>query len=129
MEPERFRSSLLTGGVPVKIVDSRREVPESAPLGYLMMEPGDVGERLTASVFPRLRRRFRDDWRRFPTLGQEIARVLRESGIETDGYSSRAADRRTPGTGAWHAQSPGTKHLLRQGTPGAAPSRAFRHNF
>ena len=91
MEPERFRSSLLTGGVPVKIVDSRQEIPESAPLGYLMMERADVGERLTAAVFPRLRRRFRDDWRRFPTLAQEMARVLRESGIETEGYLFQAA--------------------------------------
>jgi hypothetical protein len=91
MEPERFRSSLLTGGVPVKIVQSRREVPESAPLGYLMMEAAVVGERLRAGVFPRVRRRFRDDWRRFPTLAQELARVLRDVGIETDSSSSRAA--------------------------------------
>jgi hypothetical protein len=91
MEPERFRSSLLTGGVPVKIVSSRRAVPESAPLGYLMMEAADVGERLTAGVFPRLRRRFLDDWRRFPTLDQEMARVLRDAGIPSDYYSSRAA--------------------------------------
>jgi hypothetical protein len=91
MEPERFRSSLLTGGVPVKIVESRREIPASAPLGYLMMEAADVAERLTAGVFLRLRRRFREDWRRFPTLAQEMARVLRDVGIETDRYSSRAA--------------------------------------
>jgi hypothetical protein len=91
MEPERFRSSLLTGGVPVKIVESRRQIPASAPLGFLIMEAADVGERLTAGVFPRLRRRFRDDWRRFPTLAQEMARVLRDVGIETDSYSSRAA--------------------------------------
>jgi hypothetical protein len=91
MEPERFRSSLLTGGVPVKIVDSSREVPASAPLGYLMMEAADAGERLTARVFPRLRRRFRDDWRRFPTLTQEMARALRDVGIEADACSSRAA--------------------------------------
>jgi hypothetical protein len=91
MEPERFRSSLLTGGVPVKIVGSRQEVPESAPLSYLMMEPGDVAGRLSGRVFPQLRRRFREDWRRFPTLSQEIARVLREAGIEAEGYSFRAA--------------------------------------
>jgi hypothetical protein len=91
MEPERFRASLLTGGVPVKIVASRQEVPKTAPLSYLMMEPGDVGERLNPSVFPRLRRRFRQDWRRFPTLSQEMARVLREAGIDTEGCSSQAA--------------------------------------
>jgi len=91
MEPERFRSSLLTGGVPVKIVDSRREIAKTAPLTYLMMEPGDVGAKLTESVFPRLRRRFWQDWRQFPTLGQEIARVLRADGIDTEARSSRAA--------------------------------------
>ena len=91
MEPERFRSSLLTGGVPVKIVPSRQQVPESAPLGYLMMEAADAGARLTAGAFPRLRRRFREDWRRFPTLAQELARVLRDVGIETDSSSTRAA--------------------------------------
>jgi hypothetical protein len=91
MEPERFRSSLLTGGVPVKIVGSRREIPQSAPLGYLMIEPADAGERLTSRVFPRIRRRFWDDWRRFPTLRQELARQLREVGIAIEGCSSRAA--------------------------------------
>jgi hypothetical protein len=91
MEPERFRSSLLTGGVPVKIVESKREVPASAPLAYLMMEAADVGERLTPRVFSRLRRRFRDDWRRFPTLAQEMARVLRDAGLEIDSYSCQAA--------------------------------------
>jgi hypothetical protein len=91
MEPERFRASLLTGGVPVKIIDSRREVPASAPLTYLMMEPGDVGERLTEQIFPRIRRRYWEDWRRFPTLSQEVAAVLREAGIDTGEYRYRAA--------------------------------------
>jgi hypothetical protein len=91
MEPERFRSSLLTGGVPVKIVDSRKAVPESAPLGYLMMELADVGARLTSAVFPQIRRRLRDDWRQFPTLRQEIARVWHEIAIDADGHSSLAA--------------------------------------
>jgi hypothetical protein len=91
MEPERFRSSLLTGGVPVKIVDSRHDVPKTAPLGYLMMEPTDVAERLTESVFHRLRRRLWRDWRCFPTLSQEIAGVLHEAGMDTKEYSSQAA--------------------------------------
>jgi hypothetical protein len=91
MEPERFRSSLLTGGVPVKIVDSRREIPKSALLSYLMMEPADLGERLSSRVFPRLRRLFWNDWRKFPTLRREIARALEEAGIDTGGCTSRAA--------------------------------------
>jgi hypothetical protein len=91
MEPERFRTSLLTGGVPVKIVESRGDVPGEAPLSYLMMEPRDVGGRLTARVFPRLRRRLWQDWRRFPTLVEELARVLREAGIEPGAAASQAA--------------------------------------
>lgn len=91
MEPERFRSSLLSGGVPVKVVNSRADVPSSAPLSYLMMGTKDVGERLKASVFPRLRARFLQDWRRFPTLGEEIARVLADVGILARGSASRAA--------------------------------------
>ncbi len=88
MEPERFRSSLLTGGVPIKIVESRREVPRSAPLAYLMFESADLGKRLTSQSFSRLRRRFRQDWKQFPTLSQELARVLTESGIVSESHSS-----------------------------------------
>jgi hypothetical protein len=91
MEPERFRSSLLTGGVPIKIVESREQIPKSAPLGYLMMEAALIGGRLNARVFPRLRRRFRDDWLAFPTLASELARALRAAGIATGSSESRAA--------------------------------------
>jgi hypothetical protein len=91
MEPERFRTSLLTGGVPVKIVGSRSEVPQTAPLTYLMMEPAQIRGRLTAGSFPRLRRLFRCDWRRFPSLSQELARFFREARIDPGGFSPRAA--------------------------------------
>lgn len=91
MEPERFRTSLLTGGVPVKIVESRAQIPGSVPLDYLMIEPAEVGERLALQDYPALRHRFRDDWRRFPMLHHELARVLREIGIKTSGKAARAA--------------------------------------
>jgi hypothetical protein len=91
MESERFRSSMLTGGVPVKIIESRLDIPETAPLSYLMMELGDIEGRLTASVFPRLRRLLRSNWRQFPTLTQEMARFLRQAEIQADSYASRAA--------------------------------------
>jgi hypothetical protein len=91
MEPERFRASLLTGGVPVKIVDSREQIPDSAPFSYLMMEPAEAGGRLTERVFTRLRRQYRDDWRRLPTLAQEMARVIRAVGIDLGRPSSSRA--------------------------------------
>jgi hypothetical protein len=61
------------------------------PLGYLVMEPALVGKRLSSRMFPRLRRRYRADWRAFPTLTAEIARALNEAGIETGDFKCRAA--------------------------------------
>jgi hypothetical protein len=46
---------------------------------------------LTTGAFPGLRRRFRDAWRRFPTLRQGLAGVLEEIGIGTGQSASRAA--------------------------------------
>jgi hypothetical protein len=93
MEPERFRTSLLTGGVPVKILESGLQTPEDVPLGYLMMDGADVGGRLTEAAFARVRRRYRDDWRGFPTLAAELARELQSVGIEVEdkGRAARAA--------------------------------------
>ncbi len=81
MEPERFRTSLLTGGIPIKVVNSRRAIPKTAPLAYLMMEAGEVGGRLTPGVFNQIRRRFCREWLQFPTLSEELARFLNEAGI------------------------------------------------
>ncbi len=81
MEPERFRTSLLTGGIPIKVVNSRKATPKTAPLGYLMMEAGEVSGRLTPGVFRQVRRRFCQDWLQFPTLSEELARFLHEAGI------------------------------------------------
>ncbi|MEJ7638897.1 MAG: hypothetical protein WKF75_13235 [Singulisphaera sp.] len=81
MEPERFRTSLLTGGIPIKVVSSRQMTPQTAPLSYLIMEAKEVGGRLTPGVFNQIRRRFCRDWLQFPTLSEEIARFLDEAGI------------------------------------------------
>jgi hypothetical protein len=91
MEPERFRASLLTGGVPIKIVESRAQIPETVPLSYLMMEPDELGERLARWAYPRILHRFRDDWRRFPMLHREMVSVLTELGIDAGHSTSRAA--------------------------------------
>lgn len=92
MEPERFRTSLLTGGVPIKVVLNRDEIPKSAPLSYLMLEAHEVVERMRESVFSRLRRVFWQDWGRFPTLAQELGRILNASGVPVHtAASARAA--------------------------------------
>jgi hypothetical protein len=91
MEPERFRTSLLTGGVPIKVVLSRCEVPRTAPLSYLMPEAHQVGDRLSDRVFERLRRLFRQDWGRFPSLRAEIGRVLEDADVAKADAPSWAA--------------------------------------
>lgn len=91
METERFRASLLSGGVPIKIVESRAEIPASVPLDYLMIERAEVAERLAGHTYAALLRRFRDDWRRFPMLHQELARVLGELGIDVGDAALLAA--------------------------------------
>jgi hypothetical protein len=91
MESERFRSSLLTGGVPIKIVESRADILRAAPLGHLILEPAEIEGRLTDAHFLPMRRRFWHDWRQFPTLSAGMARVLADAGIIEMGQSSRAA--------------------------------------
>jgi hypothetical protein len=91
MEPERFRASLLTGSVPVKILDSRDDVPPGAPFRYLMMEAEDVGERLRSGDFQRVRQRFWRDWGQSPLLSEELARVLLPSTAGARQECARAA--------------------------------------
>ncbi len=92
MEPERFRTSLLTGGVPIKIIDDRHQQPAGAPLDYLMIEAAEVGSIRSDHAFARLRRRFVQDWARFPSLAQELVTVLSEAGITLpDSSVTRAA--------------------------------------
>jgi len=76
MEPERFRASLLTGSVPVKILDSLEDAPPDAPFSYLMMDAEQVGPRMRNGNFQRVRSRFHADWQRAPILREELSRVL-----------------------------------------------------
>jgi hypothetical protein len=76
MEPERFRMSLLTGSVPIKVLDSSSDVPPEAAFTYLMMEAAEVGSRLRHGDFQRVRRRFWWDWQHAPLLSAELGRVL-----------------------------------------------------
>jgi hypothetical protein len=81
MEPERFRTSLLTGSVPIKVVGDSARVPKDAPFSYLMMEAAGLRSRLQPDLFPRVRQRFVRDFQAFPTLAQELASVLTEIGL------------------------------------------------
>jgi hypothetical protein len=91
MEPERFRMSLLTGGVPIKILDSRDEVPPEACFTYLMMEATEVGQRLRGGNYQRVRERFWWDWHHAPLLGAELGRVLGIASSDVELTQQRAA--------------------------------------
>lgn len=83
MEPERFRTSLLTGSVPVKVLFSRHGVPADAPFRYLMIEIGHLPERLRPSIFERVRARFRQDFRQMKSLTASLTEYLAEIGVVT----------------------------------------------
>jgi hypothetical protein len=91
MEPERFRMSLLTGSVPIKVLDSYAEVPPEACFKYLMMEAAEVGPRLRSGDFQRVRERFWWDWQRAPLLSTELGRVLGLACIGAEPAVPRAA--------------------------------------
>lgn len=91
LEPERFRTSLLTGGVPIKIVDSDLEIPPDAPFGYLMISLEELQSWASTTRFSTTLQRFRSDWRRLPTLTQGLREVLVEAGISSPPRESLAA--------------------------------------
>lgn len=99
MEPERFRTSLLTGGVPIKVIERGRSHPDQTPFDYLLIPKSDLG-RLAIENYPRLLRRFRDDWRGLPTLRDGLGAVLAESDDERSGSETRLAGTAKSGRGA-----------------------------
>lgn len=76
MESERFRMSLLAGGVPIKVVAKARPGGEAVPFDYLMIEREAVGRALKSLDFEQTRRRFREDFRRLKVLKAGLADYL-----------------------------------------------------
>ncbi len=81
MEPERFRTSLLTGSVPVKIMESRTVLPRAAPFDYLIVAEEDLPEWISKGPFDQVRQRFRQDFRQLPSLRDGLAAYLVQAGI------------------------------------------------
>jgi len=80
MEPERFRASLLTGGVPIKVVQGDQAPPAHTPFDYLLVPRNELA-RLAHEDFPSLLRRFQDDWRGLPTMRESLYSLLVETGV------------------------------------------------
>jgi hypothetical protein len=81
LEPERFRTSLLTGSVPIKVVSDSARVPRDAPFGYLLMNVDELGRRLLPDLFRRVRQRFASDFQARPTLTEGLTPVLTQLGL------------------------------------------------
>ncbi|APW60253.1 hypothetical protein [Paludisphaera borealis] len=90
MEPERFRSSLLTGGVPIKIVPRKQVPPAGSPFSYLLFSVDALYE-LSDQSFTELADRFRDDWRNLPTLEQGLRTLLGDPSLADASRHVRAA--------------------------------------
>ncbi|MBY0524007.1 MAG: hypothetical protein K2R98_11445 [Gemmataceae bacterium] len=105
MEPERFRMSLLTGGVPIKVVASKTELPEDLPFRYLLLRWEELPQRLRPEVFEQVRRRFRDDFMRIPSLAESLASFLTNFGLLPEAATTDPA-RVTPKAGASESHHP-----------------------
>ena len=81
MEPERFRTSLLTGGVPVKVIEDYQKVPENVPFRHLLVPRDALGERLTDDAFTRMRGLFRNEFLAMPSLADSFAKLLTAKGM------------------------------------------------
>lgn len=80
LEGERFRMSLLSGSVPVKVV-FEPDLPADLPFGELIVSEQDVAEWIRGGDFGRLRKRFRAEFLAFPSLADGISAYLRETDI------------------------------------------------
>ncbi|MCE9607991.1 MAG: hypothetical protein K8U03_24160 [Planctomycetia bacterium] len=76
LEPERFRASLLTGGVPIKVTLTSDRPPPKMPFDYLVLNIEQAVKQMQPKMFSDLRARYLAEWRSFPTLAQELARVF-----------------------------------------------------
>ncbi|MGH9801609.1 MAG: hypothetical protein ACRD82_14695, partial [Blastocatellia bacterium] len=80
LEGERFRASLLTGSVPVKIMLNNTSLPPDTPFSYLLVEENRLTEGLRALEFQQTRSRFVADFLSLPTLADSLSEVVNRIG-------------------------------------------------
>lgn len=89
MEPERFRTSLLTGGAPLKVVSPGFEPPAGAPFAEFLV-PWDELHRASKSDLSEVVALYRRRWRAMPTLCDGLADLLADLGLASPVPLSRA---------------------------------------
>lgn len=102
MEPERYRTSLITGGVPIKIMVSRDQVLPDAPFQWSMTGVDSIKSAMKGKDFSEMRTAFVKEWQTYPSLSQELESLLAELNLipemrltdpeRVNGKSSRPAN-------------------------------------
>jgi len=76
LESERFRASLLTGGVPIKVLQDPVDISEQIPFPYLLVEADNLIDYLTQLDFAETQQRYRDDFAALPTLDESLLQAV-----------------------------------------------------
>lgn len=76
MESERFRNALLSGSVPIKIMQKTFALGPEIPFQYLLMTENDFDQRIPALDFESVRGRFVDEFLALPSLEQELTKLI-----------------------------------------------------
>ena len=76
LESERFRQSLLAGGVPIRVVSGDLQKPSSLPFGNLVLHASEAAERIRQFNYSEIRRRFRAEFLALPRLAEGLAKFL-----------------------------------------------------
>src|SRR3954466_3428915 len=76
MESERFRDSLLSGSLPLKVVDRPPDGARVFPFEYLVSERGGAPGWLRETAFAPTWRRFRDEFVGLPSLEEGLAAFM-----------------------------------------------------
>ena len=78
LEGERFRASLLTGGVPLKINLQPMASAATTLFDYLLLNGADFPARMQALDFTATRQRFAADFHRLPGLSESLLAACRD---------------------------------------------------
>ena len=76
MEGERFRQSLLAGGVPIKVVVSPPDTVQPLPFSYLLVSEERLAETVQAMDFAAIRQRATDEICALPLLEESLLQAL-----------------------------------------------------
>jgi hypothetical protein len=93
LEVERYRTSLITGSVPIKTISSLGTVPDQVPMRFALCREEDLIERMSPDRYPELRDQHWNEWQRLPTLSAELRKLAHHLGITPPGPAQITSER------------------------------------